>query len=1174
MNGDQIKRLFSEDDRTNRITHRIDVKNGKVQLVQLGTTGLGHQEFSDPSEFLKYIHSTGLTKREEFLGSRTRGNHLRGVRPQNGPLYYDFLEQAAIRGKLDIVREAYHLDRTNIGEYKSRFTKGNKVYGIHVTDQDVNTVVRVFKGGKELDTQSAMKALGLEMDVDNTKDFARSSKRLKALFSERGYATSLDRKLKVNTAAWNDLSSMFPGMTEEAALRSKDGIAIINPKVARAMAQNLKKRADEEGIKLAGKRTAAAVKGRREVKKMHAAAKQLHKAINEGGVFNMRAMGLNVGKGQIKGNVLIGSKAAFAKGGKFFGSDIVVHESGITKQLSFADHMNGWISLDARKSSKGIVFSDIQSMMAHRNLYDVNNILEYNDTQFQRFIEDLNGSGTHGKVEAFIESLREILEREKPSNMSTDEFLEKQSYARSVIDYVDQGLDARTSPVLKKAILDSYVAWMESKDRYGNPIFRAEVPDAMRGYIIDQHTVNQSGLLDKPLRLAKNQVTFRPNIGWILEQNIPNEFYHSFGGWDLDDALTGRLVWDNKGKGGYNLKLLSFRSPTAAGEFGVFNIAEDDIDTLKHVFKLKGMDTVAAQLQNLHETMLFHSADGIHLIDASAKRAWQKARIEKRNLIKEHIRRIDDINEFMSLRREDKLSQLDRALTIAPFELKKKIMDVSGIRLGRQQMVVAERMAQAKPILGMLENVHMLVYYLNNQFGDQLATIPKKGKYANPLLKLDTESIIDAVINPDPRAVAKLENTEMPRIERALGELLAVARAKGIDIGLDQLLVEQRLKNKANVAAGLADAAARLGLSPEDHDLSAYLLGREDERAIWSRAVHARQLQIEAAKEIARKEVAKTPWIKEAIEGVYTPEEIESAQRVLSAFDEAMGDQITDTPGDLLELMAHKQDPFRSAHRAAAIAMAENFEDGKAGNKAFRVIGALMQITHNEGRDWNVLMGRTGKAANMADLTNVATARMLTGGNLKKIHETHFPGLTRDQLKHLRRMHAKEISVGDFLPEGYVPGAKKAAVKSMATGAARKMKDLTRISKDELWKVWDVKAVNRGAMIAAGLIGFSFLFQSQKDVTPEDASGPDFLPGGSFYEGMYTDPMPDMGYSRGSSSGQGVTYRVRGSGGNVHSDTLLLQAEMLTGAPATGSMYNASPGFEDIFSIIDQDYRP
>jgi len=100
----------------------------------------------------------------------------------------------------------------------------------------------------------------------------------------------------------------------------------------------------------------------------------------------------------------------------------------------------------------------------------------------------------------------------------------------------------------------------------------------------------------------------------------------------------------------------------------------------------------------------------------------------------------------------------------------------------------------------------------------------------------------------------------------------------------------------------------------------------------------------------------------------------------------------------------------------------------------------------------------------------------------------------------------------------------------------------------------------RNAAIGAGLaIAASFLYQSRKDHTQEDISGPPLLPGGSAYESDYPKRSPEIPQARGQGYTAGMNYKVSLFGDRDQIQKFSTAASGLTNGNINSTMYNRIP---------------
>ena len=107
----------------------------------------------------------------------------------------------------------------------------------------------------------------------------------------------------------------------------------------------------------------------------------------------------------------------------------------------------------------------------------------------------------------------------------------------------------------------------------------------------------------------------------------------------------------------------------------------------------------------------------------------------------------------------------------------------------------------------------------------------------------------------------------------------------------------------------------------------------------------------------------------------------------------------------------------------------------------------------------------------------------------------------------------------------------------------------------QLGEAFKNPTVKKSAYAAAALIGASLMYSATKDRTPESASGPPLLPGGSAYENMAQrqPQMPNVSMFSGYNEGTSLQVNIEGSRDQIDSFT------SVAGSNASSTMYRGLP---------------
>jgi hypothetical protein len=117
----------------------------------------------------------------------------------------------------------------------------------------------------------------------------------------------------------------------------------------------------------------------------------------------------------------------------------------------------------------------------------------------------------------------------------------------------------------------------------------------------------------------------------------------------------------------------------------------------------------------------------------------------------------------------------------------------------------------------------------------------------------------------------------------------------------------------------------------------------------------------------------------------------------------------------------------------------------------------------------------------------------------------------------------------------------------------------------QLGEAFKNPTVKKSAYAAAALIGASLIYSATKDRTPESASGPPLLPGGSAYENMAQrqPQMPNVSMFSGYNEGTSLQVNIEGDRDQIDSFT------SVAGSNASSTMYRGLPQLgRDPYSLL------
>lgn len=150
-----------------------------------------------------------------------------------------------------------------------------------------------------------------------------------------------------------------------------------------------------------------------------------------------------------------------------------------------------------------------------------------------------------------------------------------------------------------------------------------------------------------------------------------------------------------------------------------------------------------------------------------------------------------------------------------------------------------------------------------------------------------------------------------------------------------------------------------------------------------------------------------------------------------------------------------------------------------------------------------------------------------------------------------------------------VPGLERLETRSAVDNVLSRIPGSKTI-KEGAKALWHRDVFRKGFYGVAAVAAASAIYQGSKDVAPEQMQGPEFLPGGSAYEG-YMQSSVDYPTFNGFRSQAGTTYSIQ-TNGQYDPAMVAAAAEAITGANATGMVSYRQPVFADTNRAISNGF--
>lgn len=1161
---------------------RVEVRGGKP-MIKLG------MDWVPLAEGWKRIQETAISGSQHFgptMGPATF--------PSSGAGFYGQLEELAKSAGMDV-----EVIRHRTKDVKGLRATLEQEYGkemFPIIRGDSTAVIRMrTRSGRKLSfneiRDTMLKNEGLSIFAEGNP-----TKRLSDVISSREISGFFDDGNALKAAIYDP--TKVP-MASGKARMAEEGIWTMPPRTVRKIARQLDERAKiiEQQVKAGTLSDEAAYSAKAHALAVRRKAKEARDIAKKGGRFNIRFAGVegfdvsdildpkSLGLlGQGKGDVLVtkSNKAFDEVVGK--GYDVAGSFSGNTKSelgrvRTQAGKIRSTISLQTHHI-QDMVRMNAQAFLANPDLYDIDQMEKFTQSKIDQFFEMVVKRGELPK--GMIADFEEMLYKTPGPGVSMHEFKRQQAFARRALSAVKGGT-LTEDPTLLRQIFKNYRGFLTKGQDKGAFFF---VPDTLGAHITPFEMAQRFGLTPKS-SLRPGQITFIENVGWAMRGVDAVDISPALGGSDMDDLLQNAIRYDQVSK---KLRVAVQRPPTAYGEIGAFDIDIDD-PGVKRVLRTHLGDD---EFDRLDLDRLFLPGYKDELESFVGKTITPFDAME--DIVARDISKADQAAEVWIKNSEDIQAGLDEKVA----KHAAAVMDAAtlGVGAGKKKKYTLEAALSSADILDetkfQLEtysNARMLADFMKNAYRDELDVLSASGELVDDVRVLQQETVIDEMIE-----AAMTDSTKIPTIRddmlRAIGRTSARHGLK-----LDPLLFASRNdgwggRMNAEAASIILGGAQEVDSSIEN--ISSLMMDETDDKAFYSRAVNKFRDTLKffdedssysakkakffdsiyfdktAQKDAERLHVAYT-LAKEKWD-VRTATDLETAQ---DAFKEY---------GDTIDLDHAKKAAKVGVENDTAKMLATMFDDdGTMGDRARKAVAAYLQAY---GEDKDIFTGtltgvkdtvmswyKTGglDKDTLSEMTQAQREHLVKSARQKITLEDLFEEAAGSEFKDISK------TVDEYIAKDEIPGATRMGQKAAdyANAAATAARGgFENVSVEGLKRLWDIPSVRKGTIGGALAIVGSFMYQATKgDRTPQDMQGPPLLPGGSAYETDYYNGElpPGVGNNYTSPSMSGVTYRVNVRG-SYDPEVLRNRLEGITGASASGTIYNVPNPESDIFDVLNQSY--
>jgi len=274
--------------------------------------------------------------------------------------------------------------------------------------------------------------------------------------------------------------------------------------------------------------------------------------------------------------------------------DVVTSKEARTVEVGFRQgsamaNRGAALSMEVQASGTK-VFSEAQSFFADFELYDMDAIRRTNMQYVQKqidyvktdkILDDYARFRTTGESSGI---LRQLVDQADgiPGEASTVR-------AQQLLDMLDQGIAPSKNPLFAQMYTSAVNEFNPRKD-----MFHLLMPNVYQAQFTNE--------LGRSSQVTRGSISYKKNLGFILNDLDYDKYYNAFGGPDFDDLLRSHLKWD---RGSDSLIAIMKRTPSALGEIGVFSVDQND----------QLMDEVLKNAAEVDDAIKGH-IDSVKLLDA------------------------------------------------------------------------------------------------------------------------------------------------------------------------------------------------------------------------------------------------------------------------------------------------------------------------------------------------------------------------------------------------------------------------------------------------------------------------------------------------------------------------------------------------------------------------------
>ena len=1171
----------------------------------------GHSgKFDDIGDAIRYVKIQGISRVQTFGGP---GTPLLAM-PHEGPQEYGALTAFARQGGLkrgeELLREARHVGNINPSDMNDfiALAEGN---GFTTVNDDIISILRIKRSdGSFLSDKQVLsriqKVTGLKRDVG--EPFAKYMKRVNAIMSARGvfnmesgvagpkiavFETKSDIKRIFGKAAEDKFGKI---VTDKAAYEGMIGITPAQirkeAKAVDKMAAELEKELNSAiGGKFNRREQLSRISGlRKQAALMRQQAKTGH------GLYNIRIFGGELvdlagnvigPSGSPKGNAFIVSERIAKQLPK--GVGYIAHKSSIPMEASWGN-VSG-VSLDPHHASARVRL-DVQTLSSNKDIFDIKDMLDHTRRRKNILLKELETGVDLDDMSHEISKIYHALKKDvdifaDPLAKDYLKVLARKRHARRITEELELYGGKVSDRFVAEGIMGQfYEAITETKG--GATVPRFYVPDTTRAYIRSSawHSLSETQT-ELQKQLPQGFMTYDARTAAIIAatEDVPG-LLATAGGGDLDDALVSMLRWyEDPVTGMGSLRLINYRQPNALGEISVSQMATYDPGA-EAALAERGLKAEAEEIRNIRGVLF---GEGGLPKPTGTYAATLRARADE--IAKLHLTRNANISDI----------QARRIIGKDPVHSAKKTADTLTKAIEKAQKstlnpgvkAIIERALEGQSTLSRYSDAIMTL-------DTTLGSLPDDFFPPEVMKVISTELVIDSSITSVSPGVSAAEELDklIDNIGSAMAEHMAYGRAgykmvngklvkvggvvDRVDMGLDPYMWRQKGYSlaaglnqgmiKANQALSAAGFVGEFDLDPTS-DMSLI-----STKGYVSETVRVFEQQILGEADDVITQAGKVGgYSDEIMDEVFRTSEYEDAEKLLEEHRRSIRTHVKDArqlsddqidefvqrAGSAPDLMS---EAWQNVTKDYARSISHLYENtGTEGPKLYRTLAAAMQIVGDRrGRGGGYIFHQDLKESTL-DLPAIGRrAKAYMAGPYGSELAADLLDVTKNP-----RTTAQQLASAVGAP----PGSAKAAAQKVASSTAASVNQFQRFGMDSIKRLGAIPGVKKGAWAAAGLIGFSALYQRFNDRTPEDLAGPPLLPGGSAYETQYsTPPMPQaVGNSMRSSSG-GVTYKVIARG-NHDPQAFQSAVEGITGTRATGTTYSAGTSrSNNLFDTINESF--